>query len=308
MGTAPSALPQALPAPCPARSAARRAHRQTCAAIPEPFRGRAHRTCDADGALEQVGPADVAHEDEVARRRTAIGRIRAAAAIGHEEPRCSGVWPGVWTARISIWPPGNSHRRAAAGPMWPVGDGHAYCIGSPSAERYAHRPAVGELPRARQEVGMDVRFGHRRDAQALGRRDRQIAVDVTLGIDDERLACLLTPNEIGVLGQSVVVESAGRTCSLSVTGAVGTRMGWTPPDLKVRPTEVLGARRALKSGLRALGRAGLQPRRIAGRRSIHDVREHLVASVLLDHRAEDARAGLLAARSRSVSTDLRWTR
>jgi hypothetical protein len=65
---------------------------------------------------------------------------------------------------------------------------------------------LGELARAAQEVRVDVRLRDRDDAQALARRGGDVAVDVALGVEHDRLAGALAADQVGVLGELRVVD------------------------------------------------------------------------------------------------------
>ena len=47
--------------------------------------------------------------------------------------------------------------------------------------------AVGELPRARQEVGVDVGLGHGHDPEFLAPREIDVSVDVPLRVEEDRV-------------------------------------------------------------------------------------------------------------------------
>src|SRR5512146_2068564 len=65
----------------------------------------------------------------------------------------------------------------------------------------------GEFARARYEIGVDVRFGDGRDAQAFGSRLCDVLVQVAIGIDDDRLAGRGAADEVARLSEGVVVEA-----------------------------------------------------------------------------------------------------
>ncbi len=60
---------------------------------------------------------------------------------------------------------------------------------------------LGELPRAGEEVCVDVRLGHRHDTQALLGGDLRVAIDIPFRVDDDRFTASLAADEVGVLGQ-----------------------------------------------------------------------------------------------------------
>ena len=81
--------------------------------------------------------------------------------------------------------------------------------------------AFGELPRPRQEVGVYVCLRDRDDAKLLARRQIDVAVDVALGIENDRVPGTLAPDQVRVLRERIVenlskehsVEAASRSPS-----------------------------------------------------------------------------------------------
>ena len=65
-----------------------------------------------------------------------------------------------------------------------------------------------EIVRSRQEIGVDVRFRHVRDADAIGPGGAGVQPDVGIRIDDDRLASFFAGDEITRLRQILVVESS----------------------------------------------------------------------------------------------------
>ena len=65
---------------------------------------------------------------------------------------------------------------------------------------------IGELARAAEEVGMDMRFCKVRDAQAFLTSDIDIGVDVALRIDDQAFAGLLAADHVGCVGEARFVD------------------------------------------------------------------------------------------------------
>ena len=115
---------------------------------------------------------------------------------------CSGVWPGVWIASIWIFPTVKPVSvlqevgvRSISRPLiQPIG------TALPGKIEFNIR-VLRKLPRATHKVGMDMRFRHCRDFQAVFVGDVPVKVDITLGIDQQGFARALTSDEIGVLGQ-----------------------------------------------------------------------------------------------------------
>ena len=161
---------------------------------------RVHRAGMAGRALEEVGPAYVADEDEVARK--------------HARRRVSGERVGDDEADVlGRVPRGMSHREAHAAdiervmvvepsrvePVLPVGVALA-------GEEKRCAGADREVARPRNEVGVDVRLGDFLDVHLamLGRIDE--ALDIASGIDDDRGLRFLAADQIGSLGESFVVD------------------------------------------------------------------------------------------------------
>src|SRR5207237_4692435 len=65
-----------------------------------------------------------------------------------------------------------------------------------------------EIVRSRQEIGVDVRFRHVRDADAIRPGSAGAQADVGIGIDDDRLASFFAGDEITRLRQILVVKSS----------------------------------------------------------------------------------------------------
>ena len=63
-----------------------------------------------------------------------------------------------------------------------------------------------QLTGTTQEVGVNVRFGHRRQAQPVLLREAQVLVHIAKRIDDDRLTAPLAPNQIGILSQPGIVD------------------------------------------------------------------------------------------------------
>ena len=63
-----------------------------------------------------------------------------------------------------------------------------------------------ELPCTGKEVRVNVRLGNCADAKAMCFREVDIAVDVSCGVDDDRIAGLLASEQPGGLGKILVVD------------------------------------------------------------------------------------------------------
>ena len=206
------------------------------------MRRRLRAPRDARGALEQIGPADIADEHEVARDH-AHRVVRAAAAVGDLVAHMLGrMTRRVHHADLDVADLEHvavlhEHRvvAAAAGLLveplvLPVG---VAFVGEVDARAF-----LGELAHAREKVRVDVRLRRRDDAQPVGRGDLLVAVDVALGVDDDRLADLLATDEVGGFGKLLVVdlsEEHGVDLGLSA----GLFAGWSK-----RIVGAIGARRA----------------------------------------------------------------
>ncbi len=125
---------------------------------------------------------------------------------------CSGVCPGVCTTLNSMLPDGE--RVAVAQELVVVRSAAELLVeplvlpvGIPLV-RNVHLRAdpLRQLARTGDEVRVDVRLGGRHDAQPVGLGQIDVPVDVALGIDDDRLARLLTPDQIRRLGELLVVD------------------------------------------------------------------------------------------------------
>ena len=79
-------------------------------------------------------------------------------------------------------------------------------------------------------------------AQAFTLCEGEIAVDVTLGVDEQRIACALTANQIGVLGEFLVDDLANQHggARLVATTADGGRVYRSVYLLAVAPSRCTG--------------------------------------------------------------------
>ena len=60
---------------------------------------------------------------------------------------------------------------------------------------------LNQLSRTTQIIGMNVRLGDCGDAKSILLRHFEIAVEVPLGVDDDRLTTALTANEVCILSE-----------------------------------------------------------------------------------------------------------
>ncbi len=167
-------------------------------------RAELHGAGHVRGALEQVGAAHVAHEEEVAGQRA--HRLIGARHVGDQK--------GEMFRRMS-WrvhdgdlhlphPEGRALAQQRSTRLRRVG---VAPVGSPHAgEMEAGTGAVRQLPRAGHEIRVDVRLGHVGDAESLRVGNLKVLIDVPVGIDDQRFAAGGAAHQVAGLGELVVVE------------------------------------------------------------------------------------------------------
>ncbi len=116
------------------------------------------------------------------------------------------MWPGVWTrAELDI-----AHHEGVAVFEQPVvvavlRDPLVLPIGVTLVRDVDPCPVTfGELARAREEIGVDVGLGNRRDAKSLRLCERDVAIDVPLRVDHDGVVRFLTADEVGVLREPFV--------------------------------------------------------------------------------------------------------
>ena len=117
------------------------------------------------GALQQVGPADVADEDEVARRRR--DRLVGRGAVGDEKRQVLRRVPRrVHRVDRDV---ADRDREPVVSRRAPASRANPYFhAASPSSDRCSVAPVSRrQLPAARHEIGVNVRLGHVRDPRAL---------------------------------------------------------------------------------------------------------------------------------------------
>ena len=158
-----------------------------------------HRAGDLGRALEQVGPADVADEHEVASGRA--HRLAGRGLVGHQERQMLGrVAGGVQHLDVHA-----AHRDVVA-----VLDQRRACLsGEPVLPAFVtltgqvetRAGALGQLAAARDVIGVDVRLGHVRHARALGLGRPNVLLDVAVRVDDQGLARLGTSDDVARLRQ-----------------------------------------------------------------------------------------------------------
>src|SRR5688500_4981669 len=66
--------------------------------------------------------------------------------------------------------------------------------------------ALRELASAGEEIRMNVSLRHRSDSKALGRGDFDVALDVALGIDDQRFTRPLATDDVRGLCKCRVID------------------------------------------------------------------------------------------------------
>ena len=74
---------------------------------------------------------------------------------------------------------------------------------------------------------MDVRLGDSRYAQALALCEGQGTVDVTLGVDEQRVTRALAANQVGVLGEFLVDDLANQHGSTRLVATAGDGVVFT---------------------------------------------------------------------------------
>src|ERR1019366_2850910 len=74
-------------------------------------------------------------------------------------------------------------------------------------EEQRHASAPGEIAASRYEIGVDVRFGHVRDAEPLRRRRGQVLRDVTVRVDDDGFAAPVAADLVARLCEAFIVET-----------------------------------------------------------------------------------------------------
>ena len=154
----------------------------------------------AGGLVEQIGAADVAHEDEVAGQEEA--GLLGGGAVGDEERQVlGGVAWRVDRLRAHV---AHGHDVAVAERL--VVEGVGPLGAALGREVQARARPVGELASAGLEVGVDVGLGHVRDPQAVARGEGDEGLDVATRVDHERLAGGLATDEVARLREVLVVD------------------------------------------------------------------------------------------------------
>jgi len=67
---------------------------------------------------------------------------------------------------------------------------------------------IGQRPRSRDEVGVDVRLRHMCYPDAIGSRRANVLRGVRIGVDDDRFARPFARDHVARLGQILVVKSS----------------------------------------------------------------------------------------------------
>ncbi len=164
-----------------------------------------HRPADPRGPLQQVGPAHVADEDEVARedahRPVRRGRV------GQDEAQMLGRMArcveGVDSDASDLEGISIAEEDRARLPREPVAPVRASFVRQVEARS---RP-VGQLPGSRHEVGMDVRLRGVLDPETLALRRPHVRLDVPVRVHDQCLSRRLAADQVARLGQLLVVEA-----------------------------------------------------------------------------------------------------
>ena len=161
----------------------------------------------ARGLLQQIRPPQVAHEHEVAARDP-DRRVRSRPVVEDQEGEVFGrVTRGMQGLDLDV-----ADGERIAVPEEPMIVGAVlhplvFPVRVALVRQIELRPArFGHLPRARQEVGVDVRLRGGGDPEVVLLRDLQVAVDVPLGVDDDGRARLLTPDQVRVLREPLVCD------------------------------------------------------------------------------------------------------
>ena len=110
----------------------------------------------------------------------------------------SGVWPGVSSA---------SRRTRPSSIASPSCSGDERVLGLRLGAQVDGRAGpIAQLEVAGEEVGVQVRQEHVRDAQAVLAREREVLLDVALRIDDGGHAGVLVADEIRRVRETVQIE------------------------------------------------------------------------------------------------------
>ncbi len=168
-------------------------------------RRRFHRALDPRGALEQVGPSHVAHEDEVAGDRS--DRLGRRGAVGDEEGEVLRRVP----RRMQRLDPHATHveRVPVAERNGAVARGEvvAPVVAALVGEVERRLCPGGELAAPGDEVGVNVGLGDVGDAEVERGGEGEILLDVAGGVDHERLPRLGTADEVSGLGELRVPDA-----------------------------------------------------------------------------------------------------
>ena len=173
---------------------------------PEQLRRRAaHRAFDADRALEQIGPAHVADEQEVAAH-DADGEL-ARRFVGDDEHEVLGSVSG----RVSDIQAHAAERQRVAVPEAARARPAQACrrplIASLGGQEQLGTGLAGERLGAGEEVGVHVRLRDELDAHVVERGGLHVSRGVAERIDHDRPARRLAGDQVARLRESVVVEA-----------------------------------------------------------------------------------------------------
>ena len=202
------------------------------------LRRLAHDADLAGGCLQQVRPAEITDEHEVARKN-ADRLLRRATAVGdHERHVLRGMAGRVHGAELDLADVEGVAVVQQLDVVVAADRPYRMPLGPALVRQVQGRAdAFGELARAGEKVGVDMGFRGGDDLQTFGFRNLEVAIDVALGVDDDRLAGALAADHVGVLGESIVGYTSnkhGRSCfqvwgvAIGEAGAAGCLTSTTP--------------------------------------------------------------------------------
>src|SRR6185503_236411 len=211
-----------------------------------------HASFGTGNLLEQVRPANVADENEIAGQRADL--LSGLQRVGDEE--------GEMLRRM----PRSMHRFDADmtdGKRVPVLQERCACFARElvlpvltdlSGQQQLRSGESREFARPRQVVGVNVGFRDVRDAQASRACRGNVLGDVPVGIDNQRFAGLLAANEVAGLSKPLMEEALQEHLRSSTTGWAG------PCRICLKPTSC-GVAAATRNSQGAPLRGHLQEKR-----------------------------------------------
>ena len=164
---------------------------------------RLHRSADVRGALEKIGAADVSREEEIAREHS--DRNRAGRRVGDDEAH---------VFRRVTWRVPHVHRQGADVEVVAVAkEARAVGVGKrvlPIASPFARDKQLGpgsprQFARTRHKIRVNVRLGDGHDPHVCARGLVEIAIHVTVRVDDHRQRRVVASNEVRGLRKPVLV-------------------------------------------------------------------------------------------------------